>query len=226
MRGLTRSVVFESDGEGLVSGGYELCSFVPMQGVGTPVERVIPLAGDEVSLRIDGDQQVDADRLGMALSQPRMEEWSGVTVSGVGRFDGLHLWLAINLPKFGVLTAQKQAAASSLVAHAWALGMPTAMSEDSFAYLGLRGVTPGRMTCEFGVYGHGPGAKELTDQVLKHIRSWDGSNLDARIEMYPAGTPDGRLPEGSFVLDKKHRRVIISWPARAPRPSAQTRNHN
>jgi protein-L-isoaspartate(D-aspartate) O-methyltransferase len=195
-----------------VSRGYELCSFVPMQGVGTPVERVLPLAGDEVSLRIDGDQPVDADRLREALSQPRIEAWSGVTVNGVGRFDGLHLWLAISLSRFGVLTAQKKAAARGLVAHSWALGMPTAVSEDSFAYLGLRGVTPDRMTCEFGVYGHGPDAKELADEVLQHIQSWDGSNLDACIEVYPADTPDGQLPEGAFVLNKKHTRVVISWP--------------
>lgn len=212
MRGLTRSVVFEREGDRLVSQGYELCSFVPMQGVGTPVERVLPLAGDEVSLRLDGDQPVDPDRLRKALSQPRIEAWSGVTVGGVGRFDGLHLWLAINLLRFGVLTAQKEAAARGLVAHAWALGMPTAVSEDSFAYLGLRGVTPDRMTCEFGVYGHGPDAKELADQVLQHIQSWDGSNLDVRIEVYPAGTPDDQLPEGAFVLNKKHTRVVVSWP--------------
>ena len=30
MRGLTRSVVFERDGDHLVSQGYELCSFVPL----------------------------------------------------------------------------------------------------------------------------------------------------------------------------------------------------
>ncbi|WIV57856.1 methyltransferase, FxLD system [Amycolatopsis nalaikhensis] len=214
MRGLTRSVVFERDGDRLVSRGYELCSFVPMQGVNAPAERVIPLAGDEVSLRIDGDQPADADRLREALSQPRVEAWSGVTVSGVGRSDGLHLWLALNLPKFGVLTAQKQAAARGLVAHAWALGMPTAVGEDSFAYLGLRGVTPDRSTCEFGAYGHGPDAKDLADQLLQHIQSWDGSNLDATIEVYPADTPDGQLPEEAFVLNKKHTRVVISWPHR------------
>jgi protein-L-isoaspartate(D-aspartate) O-methyltransferase len=212
MRGLTRSVVFERDGDRLVGQGYELCSFVPMQGIGTPDERVIPLAEDEATLRIDADQQVDADRLVAALAQPRIEEWSGVTVSGVGRSDGLHLWLAINLPQFGVLTARKETVSRGLVAHAWALGMPTAVSEDSFAYLGLRGVTPDRATCEFGVYGHGPAAGELADRMLHAIRSWDGTNLDARIDSYPAGTPDEQIPSGAVVLDRKHRRIAISWP--------------
>src|SRR5262249_55227128 len=162
----------------------------------------IPLAGDEVTLRVDADQRVDADRLAAVLAQPRIEEWSGVTVSGVGRSDGLHLWLAINLPSFGVLTARKEAVTRGLVAHAWSLGLPTAVSEDSFAYLGLRGVTPDRSTCEFGAYGHGPAAGDLVDRMLQAIRSWDGSNLDARIEAYLAGTPDAQLPEGAVVLDK------------------------
>jgi protein-L-isoaspartate(D-aspartate) O-methyltransferase len=212
MRGLTRSVVFERDRDRLVSKGYELCSFVPMRGVGAPVERLIPLEGDDVTLRVDGDQLVDADRLREALAQPRVQAWSGVTSGGNDRFDGLHLWLAVNVSNFGVLGARKEAVARGVVAHAWPLGMPNAVEETSFAYLGLRPLTPDRMTCEFGVYGHGPAAQELTDQVIKHIQSWDGSNLDARIEVYPAGTPDDRLPAEAFVLNKKHTRVAISWP--------------
>ncbi|MGH3838587.1 MAG: hypothetical protein ACRDSF_23270 [Pseudonocardiaceae bacterium] len=92
------------------------------------------------------------------------------------------------------------------------LGMPTAVNGGSFAYLGLRPVTPDRKTCEFGVYGHGPDAEELANQVVRHIESWDGSRLNARIEAYPVGTPDDQLPEGALVLDKKHTRVVISWP--------------
>ncbi|MGH3866811.1 MAG: methyltransferase, FxLD system [Pseudonocardiaceae bacterium] len=212
MRGLTRSVVFERDGDRMVSQGYELCSFVPMQGVGTPIERLVSLDGDEVSLRLDADQAIDADRLREALSQPRVEAWSGVTSGEEGRFDGLHLWLAMSLPTFGVLTARKEAVARGVVAHAWALGMPTAVNGGSFVYLGLRPVTPDRKRCEFGVYGHGPDAEELAHQVVGHVQSWDGSSLNARIETYPVSTPDDQLPEGALVLDKKHTRVVISWP--------------
>ncbi|MGH3869965.1 MAG: methyltransferase, FxLD system [Pseudonocardiaceae bacterium] len=212
MRGLTRSVVFERDGDRLVSQGYELCSFVPMQGAGTPTERLISLDGDEVSLRVDGDQPIDADRLRNALSQPRTQAWSGVTSGADGRFDGLHLWLAMVLPTFGVLMARKEAVARGVVAHAWALGIPTAVHGGNFAYLGLRSVTPDRTTCEFGVYGHGPEAEQLAGQVVRHIQSWDGTSLTARVEAYPIGTPEDQLPGGALVLDKKHTRVVISWP--------------
>ncbi|MGH3911832.1 MAG: methyltransferase, FxLD system [Pseudonocardiaceae bacterium] len=212
MRGLTCSVVFERDGDRLVSQGYELCSFVPMQGVGTPTERLVSLDGDEVSLRVDGNQPIDADRLRAALSQPRVQAWSGVTSGADGRFDGLHLWLAMVVPTFGVLTARKEAVARGVVTHAWALGIPTAVEGGSFAYLGLSPVTPDSKRREFGVYGHGPDAEELAHQVVGHIQSWDGSSLDARIEVYPLDTPDDQLPRGALVLDKKHTRVAISWP--------------
>ncbi|MGH8885335.1 MAG: methyltransferase, FxLD system [Egibacteraceae bacterium] len=212
MRGLTRSVVFALDGDHLVSQGYELCSFVPMQGVGAPIERLVSLDGDEVGLRVDGDQPVDADGLREALSQPRVEAWSGVTSGGDERFDGLHLWLAMVLPTFGVLMARKEAVDRGVVAHAWPLGMPTAVNGGSFAYLGLRPVTPDRKTCEFGVYGHGPDAEELVNRVARHIQSWDGSSLSARIEAHPVGAPDDQLPAGALVLDKRHTRVVVSWP--------------
>ena len=211
MRGLTRSVVFERTGDRLVSNGYELCSFVPMQGIGTPTERLICLDGDQVSLRVDADQPVDADRLRHALAQSRVTAWSGVTSGADGRFDGLHLWLAMTLPTSGVLTAQKEAVARGVVAHAWALGMPTTLNQGSFAYLGLSPITPDSTTREFGAYGHGPDAEKLAHQVIRHIQSWDGTNLEARIEAYPPGTPDNQLPEGALILDKKHTRIVISW---------------
>lgn len=89
MRGMTRSVVFERDGNRLVSTGYELCSFVPMQGVASPEEQRISLDRDQVGLRLDADQPVDVERLREALFQPSLEAWSSVTASGTGRFVGM-----------------------------------------------------------------------------------------------------------------------------------------
>lgn len=114
MRGLTKSVALERRENHLASTEYELCSFVPMQGRASPNEQWIPLDRNDVGLRLDQRQQVDVERLRRALSQPRQEAWSTVTASG-GRFDGLHLWLAINLPHFGVLAASKDAATRGTV---------------------------------------------------------------------------------------------------------------
>lgn len=212
MRGLTRSIVFERQHGNLISRTYELCGFVPMQGAGEHRERLVALDGEAVSLRIDDRRQVDADILREALFQPRVQEWSTVTIGSGERFDGLHLWLAATLPVFGLLAAQQDAVDRGIVAHAWPLGMPTVFDGESFAYLSLRPVTPERRRFEFGVYGHGPRAKELANLMTRHIQSWDGSSLSARIEVYPAGTPDDQLPEGACVIDKKYTRVLISWP--------------
>ncbi|MGH3799374.1 MAG: hypothetical protein ACRDTD_04415 [Pseudonocardiaceae bacterium] len=89
--------------------------------------------------------------------------------------------------------------------------MPTAVAGGSFAYLGLRPVTPDRQWVEFGAYAHGPDADTLAHRMVRHIQSWDRTSLSARIQAHPAGTSDDHLPEG-LVLDKKHTRVVISWP--------------
>lgn len=211
MRGLTRSIVFARNGDRLVSRGYELCAFVAMRGIGAPDERLIQLNGDDVILRVDGNQPVDIEQLRAALAQPRVEVWSGVTAAGDSRFDGLNLWWALHLPQFGVIHAQKTAVERGVVAHAWPLGVPAVVGEDSIAYLGLRGLTPDRSTCEFGVYGHGPNADTLIDRAIQLIQSWDGTSMEAQFTAYPADTPDDQLPAG-LVLDKRHTRVVLSWP--------------
>lgn len=105
MRSLTRSVVFGRVGDHLASLGYELCAFVPMQGIGAHTELAVPLHGDDVVLRLDDNPGVDVDRLHKVLAQA----WSGITMGGDGRFDGLQLWMALKLAGFGLLMATKQA---------------------------------------------------------------------------------------------------------------------
>jgi protein-L-isoaspartate(D-aspartate) O-methyltransferase len=214
LRGLTRSIAFERADGHLTSRGYELCGFVPMQGVGECREQLVLLHADDVGLRLDDGQQVDADRLRQALSQPRVEAWSGVRLGRGERFDGLHLWLALRLPNFCLLTAKKEAADAGIVAQVSPLGTPTIVEAGSFAYLVLRPVTAEQQLFEFGAIGHGPDADKLAQHMVTQIQSWDGTSLNARIEAYPVDTPDGRLP-GGLVLAKKHTKVLISWPSAA-----------
>ncbi|MGH3922580.1 MAG: methyltransferase, FxLD system, partial [Pseudonocardiaceae bacterium] len=221
IRGLTRSVVFEREDAHLVSRAYELCGFVPMQGAGECREQLVLLDGETVGLRLDDEQQVYAGLLRAALSQSRMQAWSGVTAGRGDRFDGLHLWLALVLPGFGLLKVQQEAVDRGIVAHSWPLGIPTAVDGGNLAYLALRPVNPERQRSEFGVYAHGPDAGELADRMVRHIQSWDGTSLSARIEAHPAGTPDDQLPESALVLDKKHTRVTISWPQAATAAAGQ-----
>lgn len=215
VRGLTRSVVFERDEDHLVSRGHRLCGFVPMQGIGAHAERLVSLGGDGVGLRVDGDQSVDADRLRDALYGSRVERWSGVEVGGFEPFDELDLWVATVADDFGLLTATKDAIDSSLVAASARVGAKTIVTGGTFAYRApARPVDGDRTRFEFGVYAHGPEAEALAEEYVDLIRTWDREHRGgpgARIEVYPAVTPDAELPPGR-VIDKKHTRVVISWP--------------
>lgn len=215
MRGLTRSVAFERDGDRLVSQVYHLCGFVPVQGIGAHTERLVALDGDDVVLRVDGQQPVDADRLRDALFAPRVERWSGVEVGGFEPIDELDLWLATVVDDFGLLIAKKDAIDSGLVAASARVGAKTIMAGGTFAYRGpARPADLDRARFEFGVYAHGPEAEALAEEYVELLRTWDRDHRGgpgARIEVYPAATPDADLPPGR-VIDKRHTRVVISWP--------------
>lgn len=210
VRGLTRTVVFERDGDHLASRDYRLCGFVPMQGIGAHTEWRVPLDGEEVVLRVDEDQPLDADSLKAALRSPRLELWSGVEFDQV---DELDLWIGTHAPAFGLLTAQDGAIERGLVAPSAKRGVPTLVRGGTFAYRTKRPIE-GTDTFETGVYAHGPDAQGAAEEYVELLRTWDRDHRGghgARIEAYPAGTPSTELPQGC-VVDKKHTRVVISWP--------------
>jgi protein-L-isoaspartate(D-aspartate) O-methyltransferase len=210
LRGLTRSVVFELDGDRLVSSDYQTCSFVPFRGVGAPPEQVILLGGEDAVIRLEEPPAGDVEEIRQAVTWPRVETWSGVR-SGES-FDDLQLWLALGLDDFGLLMARQAAVDRGVVTHAWALGIPTALGKGSFAYLALSPKIPGQTSREFGVFAHGPEAEALAAEFVARIRSWRGAGHRARIEALPPGTPDAALPAGGVVLDRRLRRVVVSWP--------------
>ncbi|MGI9003305.1 MAG: methyltransferase, FxLD system [Pseudonocardia sp.] len=216
MRGLTRSVTFEHEGDHLVSRDYRLCGFVPMQGSGAHSERVVALDGDNVSLRIDGEQPVDADRLRDALFGPRVERWSGMEF-GEGEGEPLHdldLWIATAVDGFGLLTATTELIDSGLVSKSTRVGAKTIVADGSFAYrASARPVDADRTRFDFGAYAHGPDAARLAEAYVDLILTWVRDHCGgpgARIELYPAAASDVELPVGR-VINKRHTRVVISW---------------
>jgi protein-L-isoaspartate(D-aspartate) O-methyltransferase len=212
MRGQTRSVAFERDGDHLVSRECELCGFVPMQGAGANREQTIPLHGKDISLLVDDGQHVNAELLSQAFAQPRVASWSGVTVPRMTPFGDLFLWLAFAAPNFCELAATDEAIDKGLIPRSYRA--PTIYNEDSFGYLMLRRINPEDGTSEFGVYAHGPSAEKIAGEYVTQIRAWDGrrSGTGPRFEVHPAGTPDDRLPAGARVIDKRHTRTTIDWP--------------
>ncbi|MGH3565525.1 MAG: methyltransferase, FxLD system [Pseudonocardia sp.] len=215
MRGLTRSVTFEREGDHLVSRDYRLCGFVPMQGSSAHSDRVVALDGDKVCLQIDGEQPVDADRLRDALVGPRVERWGAMEFGDGEQLHDLDLWIATVADNFGLLKATKEVIDSGLTSKSTLYGGKSILANGSFAYrASARPVDESRTTFEFGAFGYGPDAERLAEEYFSHIQTWDRHHRGrsgARIEVYSAATPGVELPAGR-VIDKKHTRIVISWP--------------
>jgi protein-L-isoaspartate(D-aspartate) O-methyltransferase len=219
VRGLMRSIVLVREGNHLVSTGYELCGFVPMQGVAENRERLVLLhevPGEEAGLRLDDGGQVDVEALREALALPRQEVWSGVTVGGEEPIDDLDLWLATVLDGHTRLTATLAARDKGIVASASPLGVATLVVGSTLAYRTLRPTDETRSRFELGAYGYGPAAAAVATRLVNEIRVWNQEHRGgpgARFEVHPAGTPDDQLPAGR-VVDKTHTRITISWPGK------------
>ncbi|GAB3288935.1 methyltransferase, FxLD system [Parasphingorhabdus pacifica] len=210
MRGLTRSVVFERDGEHLASTGYRLCGFVPMQGSSAREERLIPLDGSEVALRVEEEQLLDVRGMQKSLQEPRLERWSGIEFD---RPDETHFWIATAAPVFGLLAARKGAIERGLVARSATQGVPTLIRGASFAYRTKRPID-GTDSFENGVYAHGPEAEAVADEYVELLRRFDRDlrgGPGAHIDVFPAATPTSELPRGR-AIEKRHTRVVVSWP--------------
>ncbi|GGK13450.1 hypothetical protein GCM10010124_02520 [Pilimelia terevasa] len=209
--GLTRSVVFERDGDRLVSRSVELCGFVRMQGASERKEDLVLLHGEDVGLRVD-DKPFDRDALRAAMSEPPTTVWSGVTVGSQEPFDGLDLWLATALPGFCRLHVQRPAIEAKVVTPALPWGASAVFDGGSFAYLTLRPASEDD-TFEFGAIGHGPDGEKLATQVAAQVCAWNSGyryGSTPHISAYPVGTADEQLPDG-LVVDKKHVRITVSW---------------
>lgn len=210
MRGLTRSVVFEHEDNHLVSRGYQLCGFVPMQGASAREERLIPIDGSEVALRVEEEQLLDVTGLQTSLREPRLERWPGIQFT---RPDETHFWIATAAPVFGLLTARKDAIERGLVARSAQPGVPTLIRGASFAYRTKRPID-GTENFENGVYAHGPEADAVADEYVELLREFDQDvrgGPGARIEVFPATWPTKELPRGR-VIEKRHARIVVSWP--------------
>lgn len=103
VRGTTRSIAFDREGEGLLSRSYRLARFVPMQGEGAAKEERKALLRDGVAVQTDDARvRLDPEALNHALDMPRLVRWSGAAYDLP---DELELYLTLNLPNAARLHA-------------------------------------------------------------------------------------------------------------------------
>lgn len=216
MRGLTRSVAFTRVGDHLESESAKICGFVPMQGSTAHNEELLLVNGTpEIGLRFDDGLLTDPSLLDNAVTFPRFEMWTGVTIGVSELLDTLQMHLAIALPGFCIMAVDPDLD-SGIVAPA-NKGFSLAAVDNqgrTFAYLTTRR-TQDNKHVEFGVHALGPDAAAFADTLAGHLRDWAGEHRGGPgpvIRVYPAGTPVDQI-SGDRVIDKVHSRISLSWPA-------------
>jgi protein-L-isoaspartate(D-aspartate) O-methyltransferase len=213
MRGLTRSLELEREGDHLVSRSARICGFVKMQGTGAHQERVLAVRGGSVRLRFDDDGAPDRQVLpDGVLDTQRVEVWSGVLIGRMESFDTLQFWLATTMPGFCLLAADPDQN-PVLVAEGNRWFNLAMVDRESFAYLATRPAGPGLV--EFGGHAFGSHAPALAEAMAEQVRVWDREQRRGpgpNFVVWPKDTPDERLPEG-LVITKRCHLITISWPA-------------
>ena len=224
MRGLTRSMTFAQARDHLASRSARVCGFVDMQGTGEHRERVLWLRDQEIGLRFDDAEPPGPGALDGAFDTGRAESWSEVTVARTEPFDTLQLWLATALDGFCLLTVNRERD-SGLICPANRIASPAMARGASFAYLASRRVD--ETMVEFGAGAFGAGASALAEVMARQVQAWDRcyrGGPGPAIAAYPAHTPGDQLP-GGLVIDKRHVRLTISWPAAPPLTASQSDPH-
>jgi protein-L-isoaspartate(D-aspartate) O-methyltransferase len=214
-RGMTRSWVLERQGDALVSLGHLMCGFVPMRGAGEHRGVSVPLLGDGVvGLWQDEGDAIAMSELAGILDEPRAEAWTGVTIAASASSADLDLWLATALSGFCLMTARQEAIDDGTVNPSWRYGTPALADGPNLAYRARpRAVGGAEGLHEYGAVAHGPDAARVARLLAEAISAWDGAGRPSpRLTVQPAGAPDADLPAG-FVLDKRHARLVISWPS-------------
>jgi len=223
MRGLTRTVAFEHGDGCLVSRSSRLFGFVPMRGAGAHDGTLWQMRGGEVSLRFDEVFDGDPALLEGVFDTDRTEVWSGATIGRFEPLDTVQMWLATVLPGFCMVLVDKDRDTGVVALPGRRSSALAAVDGDSLAYLTTR-ATGDEASVEFGIHAYGFHGRELAETVAGHLRTWSRVHRGGpgpRISVHPARTPDDRLPRGR-VIDKKHSRITLCWPAAA---DAAAREH-
>jgi len=207
MRGTTRSIAFDRDGEGLLSRSYCLAHFVPMQGEGTAEERKVTLR-DGIAVQTDDVRvPLNVGALNQALDTPRLEHWSGAAYDLP---DELELFLALNLSRPARLHAAEHLVEQGLVEASALLGVPALVTEGSIAYR-TRRENKETGGFESGVIAHGPQAEMLANEYVALLRRWaqDHRRRGAVTFRYLPGTAPSPLPQDAVL--KRHGIVTVAW---------------
>jgi protein-L-isoaspartate(D-aspartate) O-methyltransferase len=212
VRGVTRTVALELDGEVWRSVSLNECGFMPMRGPQAVEERDVELPpATGVRVRVDDGLPADFGALGAALSGPPSHAWSGVVVPWKP-LDHLDFWLAGAKAQVCRVIALSRAIEAGLVPPLYAWGSMGCYSAGTLGYMTRRpaGDSDGQEMVELGSCAYGPDARWLADEIAGRVRAWKQASpgpSDVRIEVHPAGNPVNA--SAMITAQKRHGTVLV-----------------
>nr|WP_241841492.1 methyltransferase, FxLD system [Pseudofrankia sp. BMG5.36] len=210
LRGLNRTVTFESRGDWLESTSVLYSGFVSMRGIGAHDKPTLALDGERITLVFDDDLPDSPDQLAGVLGTPRVDVDTGVIFPNRVSFETLQLWLATAFDGYCHLAVDKEKT-PGLIPPPVGMGH-AAVDGASLAYLGGDKIDDDWF--RFGVHGFGPEAATLAEAFAAQVRHWNHVHRDGpgpRVTLHPRNTPDSELP-GGRVIDRRHSRIVLLWP--------------
>jgi protein-L-isoaspartate(D-aspartate) O-methyltransferase len=210
LRGLTRSVAFVRDGDGLVSTSYRLARFVPAQGDGAFKERKVMMREGVAVQTDDPNIHLDGMALDQALDTPRLEAWSG---EAYDLPDELELYLATNLSSPVRLHASDAVIGQGVVEASAKLGVPALVGRESIVYR-TRRENEATGGFESGVIAHGPEAQSLVEQYVYLLQRWARDHRRrgaAQFRYLPTAAAPAALLQEPGTVAKHHGVVTVSW---------------
>jgi protein-L-isoaspartate(D-aspartate) O-methyltransferase len=213
IRGVTRTVVFDVDDGRLVSRSSAPCGFVPMQGEGAHRERLWLLRGDQIGIMIDDGELPDPGSLDGVLARERSQAWPGVTIGRSEPFGFLFLWFATALPGFARLMVDPDQGDAGLAGPDERFFPFAEVEGGSLAYMVTR-PTADDDRVEIGARAFGRNGAQAAEVIADALRTWDRDHRHGPGPQYlvVSSSYDGPVPDG-HIVDKRHSRIIVSWPA-------------
>ncbi|MGH3278290.1 MAG: methyltransferase, FxLD system [Trebonia sp.] len=212
VRGVTRTVALERDGDGWRSVSLNECGFMPMRGPLAVEERDVELPpATGVRIRVDDGLPADFEALGKALSGPPSLVWPGVVVPWKP-LDHLDFWLAGTSAQVCRVIVLGRALEAGLVPPLYAWGSMGCYSGGTLGYMTRRpaGDSGGQEMMELGACAYGPDAQRLASEIAGRIRAWQQAGpgpSGLRIEVHPAGKPVNA--QAMLTAEKRHGTVLV-----------------
>ncbi|MEU8740813.1 methyltransferase, FxLD system [Streptomyces halstedii] len=215
---VSRSIIYVKRDVRWQSVGSEMNTFMPLRrGIADDDRRAVPLSTDgAVRLQAPAGLALDADALAGVLDQPRVEEWTGVTVRAGESPEWMELFVSCVMPSGLIRMLFPQSVKGAVLTEDPYPSATAAVEKGAVTYLARRPSAEkspeGDKLWEFGVIGHGPGGDELAAKVADAVCTWDREyrGRDATFEILPLDAPADEQP-GVFVLDTPLNRVSVTW---------------